>query len=219
MFRIHCSKLIITIQYVSVDKTNLYKFESIVYFLRKMSLVTIQSRTIAWSIQKIFRWHSLSKPPNFHYLNTIFNSFMHITYCICLRYDSFNNYFKHHKDVFYYTQPNNSSITCLHETYFFRYLFHPVRRKMVEYQSCAAIVPENDTSKQKSLRYRRIRANIAYFIFGICNNFGYVVMLTAAADIISEQIGASNHTVSILFYNLSGHIYFEVNYLNLLVFT
>lgn len=27
---------------------------------------------------------------------------------------------------------------------------------------------------------------VAYWIFGLCNNFGYVVMLTAAHDIIKE---------------------------------
>lgn len=29
----------------------------------------------------------------------------------------------------------------------------------------------------------------AYWIFGLCNNFGYVVMLTAAHDIIGELSG------------------------------
>lgn len=29
----------------------------------------------------------------------------------------------------------------------------------------------------------------AYWIFGLCNNFGYVVMLTAAHDIIKELAG------------------------------
>lgn len=30
---------------------------------------------------------------------------------------------------------------------------------------------------------------VAYWIFGLCNNFGYVVMLTAAHDIIDELAG------------------------------
>lgn len=29
----------------------------------------------------------------------------------------------------------------------------------------------------------------AYWIFGLCNNFGYVVMLTAAHDILDELSG------------------------------
>lgn len=30
---------------------------------------------------------------------------------------------------------------------------------------------------------------VAYWIFGLCNNFGYVVMLTAAHDILGELSG------------------------------
>lgn len=29
---------------------------------------------------------------------------------------------------------------------------------------------------------------LAFWIFGLCNNYGYVVMLTAAADIINSKI-------------------------------
>jgi hypothetical protein len=39
---------------------------------------------------------------------------------------------------------------------------------------------------------------VAYWFFGLCNNFGYVVMLTAAHDIIDELSGA----VVSLFYEL-----------------
>lgn len=33
---------------------------------------------------------------------------------------------------------------------------------------------------------------VAFWILGLCNNFGYVVMLTAAHDIISELSGDAN---------------------------
>lgn len=33
---------------------------------------------------------------------------------------------------------------------------------------------------------RTWRCLISFWIFGLCNNYGYVVMLTAAADIIGE---------------------------------
>lgn len=45
--------------------------------------------------------------------------------------------------------------------------------------------------------YRKIKECIAYMIFGLCNNFGYVVMLTAAADIVREQGGGTGNSVSI----------------------
>lgn len=32
---------------------------------------------------------------------------------------------------------------------------------------------------------------VAFWMLGLCNNFGYVVMLTAAHDIISELSGAT----------------------------
>lgn len=71
---------------------------------------------------------------------------------------------------------------------------------MTDYESCTQIVQNDVSSNQKSVKYRRIKANIAYFIFGICNNFGYVVMLTAAADIISEQTDDSGESVSISYF-------------------
>ncbi|CAG9759289.1 unnamed protein product [Ceutorhynchus assimilis] len=38
--------------------------------------------------------------------------------------------------------------------------------------------------------YRKIRGILAYFILGLCNNYGYVVMLTAASDIIGMGEGS-----------------------------
>ncbi|KAG5887161.1 hypothetical protein JTB14_002516 [Gonioctena quinquepunctata] len=40
-------------------------------------------------------------------------------------------------------------------------------------------------------RKRRLRTLTAYWILGLCNNYGYVVMLTAAGDIIAEETGNS----------------------------
>lgn len=37
---------------------------------------------------------------------------------------------------------------------------------------------------------------VAYWILGLCNNYGYVVMLTAANDILAEQTG--EQSVSLL---------------------
>lgn len=41
----------------------------------------------------------------------------------------------------------------------------------------------------------RFRDLLAYFILGVCNNFGYVVMLSAAHDIIKSL--DLNHSVSV----------------------
>jgi len=39
---------------------------------------------------------------------------------------------------------------------------------------------------QEDKNYRNL---VAYWILGLCNNFGYVVMLSAAHDILSENFG------------------------------
>ena len=41
-------------------------------------------------------------------------------------------------------------------------------------------------SCQEDRNYRNL---VAYWILGLCNNFGYVVMLSAAHDILSENFG------------------------------
>lgn len=69
---------------------------------------------------------------------------------------------------------------------------------MEEYQSRAQIVQHPKVSNNTFPKYRKIRTSVAYFIFGICNNFGYVVMLTAAADIIEAQTHDTGNAVSIL---------------------
>ncbi|XP_018571331.1 battenin [Anoplophora glabripennis] len=57
---------------------------------------------------------------------------------------------------------------------------------MTDYQSCTTILPP--IADQKLLpKNRRIRSLVAYWILGLCNNYGYVVMLTAANDIIVEN--------------------------------
>ena len=39
---------------------------------------------------------------------------------------------------------------------------------------------------------------VAYWILGLCNNYGYVVMLTAAHDILKELDGGDDHGKSIV---------------------
>ena len=43
-----------------------------------------------------------------------------------------------------------------------------------------------DSQPQNEDRWRDL---VAFWILGLCNNFGFVVMLTAANDIIKELIG------------------------------
>ncbi|XP_072402254.1 battenin [Diabrotica undecimpunctata] len=59
------------------------------------------------------------------------------------------------------------------------------------YESCAAIVPP-ETGQGTAPTFnksRRLRALIAYWILGLCNNYGYVVMLTAANEIVNKETG------------------------------
>jgi hypothetical protein len=54
-------------------------------------------------------------------------------------------------------------------------------------------VPKSDSSELTPLQLHREGRNyrnlVAYWILGLCNNFGYVVMLSAAHDILSENFG------------------------------
>lgn len=65
---------------------------------------------------------------------------------------------------------------------------------MLSNESCAAMMPPETAEMKRHVlnRKRRLRSLIAYWILGLCNNYGYVVMLTAANDIIAEQIGTNS---------------------------
>lgn len=49
----------------------------------------------------------------------------------------------------------------------------------------------NDPQPEQHNKWTKIRPLVAYWILGLCNNYGYVVMLTAAADIIGESSQSS----------------------------
>ena len=46
------------------------------------------------------------------------------------------------------------------------------------------IITERNKSNQTNEKLRNL---FAYWIFGLCNNYGYVVMLSAANDILHKQ--------------------------------
>lgn len=49
-------------------------------------------------------------------------------------------------------------------------------------------VTDNVVQKSKlQFRSRSARQLLAYWILGICNNYGYVVMLSAAKDILHDH--------------------------------
>ncbi|CAG9855028.1 unnamed protein product [Phyllotreta striolata] len=62
------------------------------------------------------------------------------------------------------------------------------------YESCVAMMPPEATPVKRHVlnRKKRLRSLIAYWILGLCNNYGYVVMLTAANDIIEKQTGTES---------------------------
>ncbi|KAK2587180.1 hypothetical protein KPH14_002928 [Odynerus spinipes] len=54
------------------------------------------------------------------------------------------------------------------------------------------VVDEFD--EERNIRRTRWRNLIAFWILGMCNNYGYVVMLSAAHDILDSRFGTSNAT-------------------------
>lgn len=64
---------------------------------------------------------------------------------------------------------------------------------MSNYQSNAAVLTDDDRETEKSRNRRTtFRSLVAYWILGLTNNYGYVVMLTAASDIIGESSGGKS---------------------------
>lgn len=47
-------------------------------------------------------------------------------------------------------------------------------------------LPVDDPATAQRKTRNKIRSLVAYWILGLCNNYGYVVMLTAADDIIGN---------------------------------
>lgn len=45
----------------------------------------------------------------------------------------------------------------------------------------------------------KLKDLVAFWIFGLCNNYGYVVMLTAAEDIINSKIVSQKKEIKNLF--------------------
>lgn len=47
----------------------------------------------------------------------------------------------------------------------------------------------SDLSAVRTRKWRLWRAFVAYWLLGLCNNYGYVVMLSAAHDILKDING------------------------------
>ncbi|XP_030748507.1 battenin [Sitophilus oryzae] len=54
------------------------------------------------------------------------------------------------------------------------------------------VLSKEELSAEATPRTRCYRSLVAYWILGLCNNYGYVVMLTAASDIIGESSEANS---------------------------
>lgn len=67
-------------------------------------------------------------------------------------------------------------------------------------------MPYNDTdaSRTHNTNQNKWRNLISFWILGLCNNYGYVVMLTAAHDIIERFNGYSVIELQILI-SITGH--------------
>ncbi|KAJ8887675.1 hypothetical protein PR048_013893 [Dryococelus australis] len=68
-----------------------------------------------------------------------------------------------------------------------------------EVSGCASSRPTDDTSTGMSAEplRRQWRDLLAYWLLGLCNNYGYVVMLSAAHDILSNDNNKKLADVSI----------------------
>jgi len=62
----------------------------------------------------------------------------------------------------------------------------------------------------KKVRWRNL---IAFWILGLCNNYGYVVMLSAAHDILQSKFGeqVSSHMIFLIIYRVKKVGSFSLN--------
>lgn len=51
----------------------------------------------------------------------------------------------------------------------------------------------DSTNHPKANKSKKWRPLVAYWILGLCNNYGYVVMLSAANDILHKQMEGSEN--------------------------
>ncbi|KAJ8926899.1 hypothetical protein NQ314_020751 [Rhamnusium bicolor] len=82
---------------------------------------------------------------------------------------------------------------------------------MIGYQSCATILPADNAEANEANKKRKIRALVAYWIIGLCNNYGYVVMLTAASDIIADHAGG-NEGINVIIFTTEAIYYYIPNF-------
>lgn len=67
----------------------------------------------------------------------------------------------------------------------------------------------NDVFDEESIAVRsRWRNFAAFWILGLCNNYGYVVMLSAAHDILESKFGTTVSITYILFHSFRRRISF-----------
>lgn len=72
-----------------------------------------------------------------------------------------------------------------------------MKKGIYKFQNADEIIADRKQCKDP----RRWRDLVAYWILGVCNNFGYVVMLSAAHDIIKSL--DLNHNVSVVKLHIS----------------
>ncbi|XP_076262313.1 CLN3 lysosomal/endosomal transmembrane protein, battenin isoform X2 [Rhynchophorus ferrugineus] len=72
--------------------------------------------------------------------------------------------------------------------------YSPLRTGMSNFESTNEILSQQDRSPNPENSKSKYRSLLAYWLLGLCNNYGYVVMLTAANDIIGESSEATTHS-------------------------
>ncbi|KAF7384717.1 hypothetical protein HZH68_014329 [Vespula germanica] len=54
----------------------------------------------------------------------------------------------------------------------------------------------DEIDEERKLRRLKWRNLVAFWILGMCNNYGYIVMLSAAHDILESRFGTLNTTIA-----------------------
>lgn len=65
-------------------------------------------------------------------------------------------------------------------------------------KSVMGVSEKVDVESNEVQKVNKIRNLVAFWILGLCNNYGYVVMLSAAHDILKERFDVSLYFLKML---------------------
>lgn len=90
--------------------------------------------------------------------------------------------------------PKTGSASPALSASFFVCLFIPCVESESQFIALNVVMENSENSEVLIQARSRTRDLVAFWILGLCNNYGYVVMLTASLDIVNENTVRSEYS-------------------------